>query len=142
MLNGKVYVFWDHKLVNSALRHKDLTFETLGLDFGQRVLGLSDHGIEKLWVRTTTSRPLPSRPRYTASRAMNGPDLQAMTSGALVYIAGQLNDVDDAGLKLRNLYRGLRYFITMVTSKGLYGSGDPAKKDPYYSTHCGTSHLP
>ncbi len=37
MLRGKVYVLWNTGLISAAMRHKNLTFDVLGLEFAQRV---------------------------------------------------------------------------------------------------------
>jgi hypothetical protein len=131
MLNGKVYVIWDAKMIQSAMRHKDLTFDILSLEFAQRVFGISDLGMEKFWgpdhdVETS----IVPQVMHAIKGAMQGQSLYRMNVKALKYIAVRLNSIGEEGWKMPNLYLGLRDFMTMATSEGLYGSDNPVRKDP------------
>ncbi|KAK3319118.1 cytochrome P450 [Apodospora peruviana] len=132
ILNGKAYVLFDRTMIQSAIRHKNLTFDVLGMEFAQRVFGLSDLAMEKLWgpdhdIETSAAGVTMQR----IKTAMTGQSLFRMNAAALNYIAEHLNsEVGEAGLKVPNLYRWLRDFMTMATAEGLYGSDNPIQKQP------------
>lgn len=62
--------------------------------------------------------------------AMQGDNLFNMNAKALGYIAGKLNEIDNDGERVGNLYTWLRDFMTMATAEGIYGRENPLKKDP------------
>ncbi|KAH6856479.1 cytochrome P450 [Chaetomium sp. MPI-CAGE-AT-0009] len=131
MLNGKVYVLWDTPMIQSAMRHKNLTFDVLGMEFAQRVFGLSDLAMSKLWgpdrdIETSAAGVTMQR----IKGAMQGQHLYRMNVTALDYIANDLNKMDSDGLKIQNLYQWLQYFMTVATSEGLYGKNNPIRQDP------------
>ena len=131
ILSGKVYVAWDLAMIHSAIRHKNLTFDLLGMEFAQRVFGLSNLAMEKLWgpdrnIETSAAGVTMHR----IKGAMQGQNLYRMNATALGYVADQLNDMDSDGLKIPNLYQWLRDFMTMATSEGIYGKDNPIRQDP------------
>ncbi len=70
------------------------------------------------------------RTMHLIKGAMQGQSLYRMNVAALTYIAGQLHDIGDDGLRIPNLYRWLRHFMTWATSEALYGKENPVRKDP------------
>ena len=135
ILSGKAYILYDIPLVQSALRHKNLTFDLLSLEFAQRVFGLSDLAMEKLWgpdheIESSVA-PLTMQ-RIKA--AMQGQNLLRMNVKALGYVAGVLNGIgkegEEGGLRVGNLYLWLRDFMTMATAEGIYGGDNPVREDP------------
>ena len=132
MLNGKVYVLWDVNLIHTAMRSKTLTFDSLGLDFSQHVFGVSNEGMDTLYggpehdVEKSIMQPL----MHGIKSAMQGEHLAHMSNTALKYIAGQLNAVNDHGWRMSNLYLGLRDFMTMATTEGIWAEENPVRKDP------------
>ncbi|KAB5518657.1 cytochrome P450 [Coniochaeta sp. 2T2.1] len=131
MLNGKVYVLSDVHLIHTAMRLKTLTFDSLGLDFSQHVFGVSNYDMDLLYggpehdVEKSIMQPL----MHSIKSAMQGEHLARMSNTALRYVAGQLNAMDDHGWRMSNLYLGLRDFMTMATAEGLWGEGNPVRKD-------------
>ncbi|KAK1833408.1 cytochrome P450 [Podospora conica] len=131
ILDGKIYVLWDVPLIQSALRHKNLTFDVLSMEFAQRVFGLSDLAMEKLWgpeheIETSVA-PIAM---HRIKGAMQSQHLFRMNTRALNYVADELNALGPEGLRIPNLYRWLRDFMTMATSDGIYGSQNPVREDP------------
>lgn len=131
MLNGKVYVLWDTPMIHSAMRHKNLTFDVLSMEFAQRVFGLSDLTMEKLWgpdhnIETSAAGVTMHR----IKGAMQGQHLYRMNARALNYVADELNGMDSDGLKIQSLYEWLRSFMTIATSEGIYGKDNPVRQDP------------
>jgi len=118
-------------MISSAIRHKNLTFDILSMEFAQRVFGLSDLAMEKLWgpdhdIETSAA----GITMHRIKGAMQGQNLYRMNVAALSYIADELNDVGPDGLRIPNLYRWLKDFMTMATSEGVYGSDNPVRSDP------------
>ncbi|KAK4181985.1 cytochrome P450, partial [Podospora australis] len=133
ILNGKVYALWDLSMIHSAMRNKNLTFDVLSMEFAQRVFGLSNHGMEKLWggpehdIEKSAAVPT----MRAIKPAMQGANLLRMNMAALRYVSEILNSDDFAGqgLQVENLYKWLRHFMTMATAFGIYGEGNPIKQD-------------
>jgi len=128
MLNGKSYVLFDRGLITSAIRHRNLTFDIVSMEFAQRVFGLSSPTMEKLWGPDHDIEK--SAAGVTMQRikgAMQGQNLYRMNATALNYVAERLNVTGKDGLRVENLYRWLRDFMTMATAEGLYGSGNPLR---------------
>ncbi|KAK4446199.1 cytochrome P450 [Podospora aff. communis PSN243] len=128
ILNGKAYILFDIPLIQSALRHKNLTFDLLSLEFAQRVFGLSDRAMDKLWgperdIETSVA-PITM---HRIKSAMQGENLLRMNVRALGFIAEGLNEVGKEGKKVGGLYGWLRDFMTLATSEGIYGSDNPIR---------------
>jgi hypothetical protein len=101
------------------------------LEFGQRVFGLSDLAMEKLWgpdrdVETSVA-PITM---HRIKAAMQGQNLLRMNVKALAYIAETLNGIEGEGMRVSNLYTWLRDFMTMATAEGIFGSQNPVMEDP------------
>ncbi|KAK0648019.1 cytochrome P450 [Cercophora newfieldiana] len=129
ILNGKAYMLFDIPLIQSAIRHKNFTFDILSMEFAQRVFGLSDLAMEKVWgpdhdVETSVAPLAMSR----IKSAMQGEHLYRMNVKALGYIAKNLNEeVGEEGWKVGSLYGWLRDFMTMATAEGVYGRENPIR---------------
>jgi hypothetical protein len=130
MANGKVYVLWDAHLIHAAMRHKNLTFDVLSLEFAQRVFGLSSKAMKALWgpdgELATSAAP---HTMHLVKGAMQGQHLYRMNVSALNFIADELNNMGKDGLEIPNLYRWLRRFMTLATSEGIYGKDNPVRQD-------------
>lgn len=123
-------MLFDIPIIQAAMRHKNLTFDLLSLEFGQRVFGLSDLAMEKLWgpdrdIETSVA-PITM---HRIKSAMQGEGLLKMNVRALGYIAEGLNTVDNekGGMRVENLYLWLRDFMTFATSEGIWGEGNPVR---------------
>ncbi|KAK0610847.1 cytochrome P450 [Immersiella caudata] len=131
ILNGKAYMLFDIPLIQSALRHKNLTFDLLSLEFGQRVFGLSDRAMEKLWgpdhdIETSVAPVTMHR----IKSAMQGENLLRMNVKALEFIAGGLNEIapgEGEGKRVGRLFGWLRDFMTMATAEGIFGGENPMR---------------
>lgn len=124
-------MLWDVALIQSAMRHKNLTFDVLSMEFAQRVFGLSDLAMTKLWGpdHEIESSVAPVA-MHRIKGAMQGQHLFRMNARALAYVADELNGLGPEGLRIPSLYRWLRDFMTMATSEGIYGSQNPVREDP------------
>lgn len=131
VFNQKSYVLFDRALITAAMRHKNLTFEVLSLEFAQRVFGISDQTVKKLWVPDHgIEKSAVGITMHRVKAAMQGQNLYRMNTTALSYVAERLNEAGQDGLRIPNLYQWLRKFMTMATSEGIYGSHNPLRKDP------------
>lgn len=130
MANRKVYVLWDAPLINAALRHKNLTFDILSMEFAQRVFGLSDTAMKVVWGPDgDIATSIAPRTLHLMKGAMQGQHLYRMNASALKYISDELNGMSKDGLQIPNLYRWLRRFMTLATSEGIYGNDNPIRHD-------------
>lgn len=130
MLNGKVYAIWSPSLVQAAMRNKNMTFDVFGIEFAQRVMGITDEAAAIIKGPGGVEESLAPETMAAIKVAMTGQNLYRMNVSALTFIATRLNTFGPT-VDVPNLYRWLRELMTMATAEALYGpSNNPLREDP------------
>jgi hypothetical protein len=117
MAYGKLYAIWSPSLIHAAMRHKNLTFDELSLQFAQRVFGLSNDAMVRLRGTGTMEESIATKTMVAMKNSMMGQHLYRMNVRALTHVASRLNEIDEKGLDVPDLYSWLRSLMTMATAE-------------------------
>lgn len=130
ILGRKIHIIADADLNSALHRSKTLTFQPLVLQFGKRLLGVSDFvldlnrdvgGKESPYARDTHN--------YHRSAMQPGPALYHMNAAVLKNIAGLLNTIESEGEE-KNVWLWIRDTFANASICAMFGKRHPLSDDP------------
>lgn len=143
MLNGKMYVVYDPYLVQQVLRNNIASFDPFQEKFAQKVFGLSKVTYDKIRLNPTIFADFTD----AIHQSFRTDSLAKMNLRWLTDLAAKLDpissrkvvvDPDNSGkekitkngaVEVENFFLWCRDFMTLATTKALYGDHDPFAKD-------------
>jgi len=116
MANQKAYVITSPAMIQAAMRHRNLSFDTFILETSKHSLGFEKH--EYGVIGETIDDYI-----NIIHSSLMGENLRRMNRTALSFLAGEINNFPTEGvMEVDNLWLWLRRLITLATSNGLFGS--------------------
>lgn len=143
MLNGKLYAVYDPSLCQQVLRNNMASFDPFQEEFAQKVFGLSQATHDKIRHNPTIFKDFTDAiHRSFQTESLAKMNLRWLTDFASKVdpISGRKAIVDpensggehitkDGAVEVENLFLWCRDFMTLATTKALYGDHDPFVQD-------------
>lgn len=112
------------------MRHRDLDFDLVGLQFAKDVAAISDQAMAE---RIKKGPNTYTTDTVTAIKtSLTGQGLHHMNTAMLSYMTSQLNSIgtgDDGGLHVPSVWIWMRDMMSMATVEAMYGSANPFRAD-------------
>lgn len=130
ILNDKAYVTWSPSIIQTCMRHKNMSIADMGIGFANHVFGMPRPEEDPNNQTAGTDEPVALAHGNPLDPFLNGKPLFAMNVVALTTVADAMNAIPaNAPLEIPNLYRWLRNHITLATTNGLFGGRNPFRRD-------------
>jgi hypothetical protein len=143
MLNGKLYIISDPYLAQQLLRNNIASFDPFQQKFAKKVFGLSQVPYDKIRLNPTIFTDFTDAIHRSFQKdSLAKMNLRWLTefaakmdpiSGRKVVVdsdnAGRETTVANGALEVENFFLWCRDFITLATTKALYGDHDPFAQD-------------